>query len=58
MFFKNLVLLLLDKVTTGTWSLALLVWNVALVVCVATLNSSGSAFGLTTLNVLDISAVT
>ena len=43
MFFKNLVLLLLDKVTTGTWSLAVFVWNVALVVCVATLNSSGSA---------------
>ena len=35
MFSKNLILSLIDKVKTGTESLALIIWNVAPVVCIA-----------------------
>ena len=32
-FSKNLILSLIDKVTTGAWSLVLFIWNVAPVLC-------------------------
>ena len=33
--FKNLILSFIDKVATGTKSLALFIWNVVPVVCIA-----------------------
>ena len=56
-FSKNFILLLIDKVTTGKWSFALFIWNVALFVVVATSYLTGLEFE-TTLHVLDTSDIT
>ena len=47
-FSKNLILSLVDKVAIGTESLALFIWNVALVFCIAATSWTGglaSRFG-------------
>ena len=57
-FSRNLILLI-EKVTTGTWNLALFIWNVVPVVCIASTSKSGRlAFGLpATLGAIDISDI-
>ena len=60
MFSKNLILSFIGKVTTGTLSLELVIWNIVSVVCVAALVwAGGLAFGLAdTAVALDISDIT
>ena len=46
-FSKNLILSFIDKVRTGTYILALFVWHVVLLVCIAiTSEKGGLTFGL------------
>ena len=49
----------IDKVTTGTWNIALFVWNIAAVICVsATAGTGGLALELAvTAGALDISDI-
>ena len=54
---KMLIFSLTGKVTTGTETLALFTWNVALFAEVATSYLTGSVFG-TALDVLDVSDIT
>ena len=56
-FSKKLILSLIKKVTTGTKSSALFIWNVAPVDSVTNWYTAGSAFGSTALDVLDISVI-
>ena len=60
MFSKNLILSFIGKVTTGAWSLELVIWNIVSVACVAALVwTGGLAFGLAdTAVALDISDIT
>ena len=56
---KNLMLSFIDKVRTGTKRLALFIWNVAAVVCIAaTARTGGLASGLpATLDIIYISDI-
>ena len=58
-FSGNLILSLIDKATTGTWSLALFNWNAVPVVCLVSLASRGGlALGLPAIaGVIDISDI-
>ena len=58
MFSKNLILSLIDKVTTGVQWLALFIWNIGpVIVCDVNSYTTESAFGSTVLNVLDTSVI-
>ena len=57
MFSRNLILSLIDKVTSGTLDLALFIWNAALVVAVTNSYTTGSVFGSIAPNVLDTSVI-
>ena len=54
---KNLILSLIDKVTTLTYNLAILISNIAPFVAVTTLYFTGPLFRSTSLNVLDVSDI-
>ena len=53
--FRKFDVIIIDDVTTGTWSLALLFWNVALVVVFVICWVVGLA---TVLDIIDISSIT